>query len=496
MKMKYRLLPLLLDVVVAGAAAVVLVSCRPPSEERRGPDAVAPDVVATIGEYSITKDELKRRLAREIRPQREDDGLPARSVTAESVLREMLAEKAMSMEGRALGYLNDEAIRDQLEQVQQRKLVQALLTEYVREKIPIAQEEIDERLKANPQLTRDQAERQIQTPKVGPVLEQFYAELLEKYGVEKVKENFAEASRIHQRLLTQPAKPRGQNVYWIMNSQVQDDLSEAEKSIVLVKYEGGQFTLEQWFKALCQLAPPSRPKDLNTTAGVEKLVDRALQPFILVAEARVRGCDKDEQFLQEMRDIEDIRLLGKLQSEKLKDIAKPTDDEIKAYFEAHQERFGISEMLKIDQVWCKDLQAAGDAKKMLDDGAALETVKSTCSLSKNEQAHSVYPGTEGIFWAELWKAEPNEVIGPVRGFYTDGVKWRIVKVLEKRPAQPQPYSDAVRNRVESAITTQRRREILTAYRAELLQRYPYELYADKIKDIDPLEVTPAIEAGD
>ena len=495
MKKRRRLTTLLLAGVVVGAATLVLVSCRRATDESSAPKTASPDVVATIGEYSITQSELKQRLAREVRPQREDSGVPERSVTAESVLREMIAEKAMSMEGRALGYLEDEAIADQLEQARQRKLIQMLLTDYVREHIPVTPEEIDEQLKANPKLTPEQAAWRVQTPQAGPVLEQFYAGLLEKYGAEKVKENFAEVSRVHQRLLTQPAKPRGPNVYWIMNSQLRDDLSEAEKNLVLVKYEGGQLTLKDWFDMLCQMAPPGRPKNLNTTAGVEGLVDRALQPLIWVAEARERGYDQDEQFLQEMRKVEDIRLLGKVQSEKLKDIAKPTEDEIKAYFEAHQEWFGTSAAIRVDQVWCKDLQTAKEVRMRLDDGASLESLKSTYSLTKNEQAHNTYPSSEGPFWGELWKAEPNDVVGPVRGFHADGVKWRVVKIYEKTPTQMQPYSDSVKNGVESAIYTLRRREILAACRAELLQKYPYEIYADSIKDIDPLEVTPAEEGN-
>jgi hypothetical protein len=446
-------------------------------------------VVATIGDYSITRGELKQRMLQAIRPQRENDGVPEQAVTAESVLREMIAEKAMSMEGRALGYLNDKSISEQLEQVRRRKLIQLLLTDYVQEQVPVTAAEIDAQLKANPQLTREQAEQRIQGPKAGPVLEKFYAHLLEKYKVEKVKENFAQAVRIHQRLLTQPATPRGRTIYWIQASQVQSDLSEAEKNLVLVKYDGGPFILVDWFKALCELAPPSRPKDLNTAAGIEALADKAMQPVILVAEARQRGYETNEEYLRYMREIEDSRLLGKVRDEKLKAIAEPTDDEMEAYFEAHQELFGKPAAIKVDQVWCKDLPTAQEARKLLDEGASLESVRSTHSLVQKDQAHDTYPTVEGPFWDDLWQIEPNTVVGPLRGFYASGVKWRVVKVLEKTPAQLLPYSDGVKNRVESGLRTLRRREILEAYDAELLEKYPHEIYADKIQDIDPLEVT-------
>ncbi len=495
MKMRYRLRSLLVAMAVVGSVSCVLVSCRRPADSGSGPDAAAPDVVATISEYSITKSELKQRLLQEIRPQREDDGIPQRSATAESVLREMMAEKAMSMEGRALGYLDSEALSEQLERSRQRQLIQLLLTDYVREQIPVTPEEITEQLKANPKLTREQAERHIQSPKAGPVLEQFYAQLLEEYKVEKIKENFAKASRIHQRLLTQPATPRGRNVYWIQNAQIKDELTEAEKNLVLAKYKGGALTLGDWFKTLCQMAPPGRPKDLNTTAGIEKLADRALQPYILAAEARQRGYEENEELLRQMHQLEDTRLLGMVRSEKLKEIAKPTNDEIKAYFEAHEESFATPAAVKVEQVWCKDLQAAQEARKKLDDGASLESVRSAYSLTPNDRARNTYPSTEGPFWDDLWQAEPNDVVGPIRGFYADGVKWRVVKVLEKTPAKLQSYSEAIKSRVESALSTLRRRDLLTAYGAELLEKYPHKIHADRIQDIDPLEVTAPEEGG-
>ncbi|MBN1360294.1 MAG: peptidyl-prolyl cis-trans isomerase [Sedimentisphaerales bacterium] len=489
MRTRHWLAILVAAVAVGAAACAALASSEQRAETSAVSEVVPADVVAVIGDYSITKRELKQRLLQEVRPQREDDGVPERTVTTESVLREMIAEKAMSMEGRTLGYLQDEVLGEQLERTRQVRLIQMLLTDYVRQELPVTPEEIDAELEAHPELTREQAERRIQTPKVGPVLDKFYAQLPQKYQVRKVSENFAEAARIHQRLLTQPTQPRGKAVYWIMNNQITDDLSEAERNLPLITYEGGQLTLEDWFKALCQAAPPNRPKDLHTPEGVERLADVALQPFILSAEARARGYDQNEEFLRYIRQVEDIRLLNKVRAEKLKAITKPTDDEIKAYYEAHKELFDIPPSVKVDQVWCQDRQTAQRVRKMLDDGAALDAVKSVHSLTPNSQAHKTYPNTEGPFWDDLWQADPNTVVGPIRGFYASDVKWRVVEVLEKAPAQAQPYSDSVKNRVASALYTLQSRDILGAYGAELLDKYPYVLYTNRIWDIDPLEVT-------
>lgn len=482
------------EAAALGGVLVLLISCLPCAAESSASETVSPDVVATVGVYEITRDELKERLTREIRPQREDDGLPPRSVTVPSVLGEMMAEKAMILEGRAGDYLADEAVSDSLQQIRRRQLTSMLLTDYVNEQVPVTDAQIEAQIEANPQLTRDQAMRQIQTPRAAPILQAFYAELLDKYKLEKVAENLAQASQIHQRLLTAPASSRGSNIFWITNVQVRDELTQAEKNLVLARYEGGQVTLEDWLKELCRQAPPGRPQDLNTPEGVEKFLDLVIQPFILVTEAKARGLDQNADFLQRMREIEDVRLLGLVQARKSEEITEPNDAEVRVYFDAHEERFGTPDALRIDQFWCKDRQSAEDVRRMLDDSASLEAVTSAFPDVQTDAARTAYAVTEGLFWDELWRAEPNDVVGPIRGFHNDGVRWRVVRVLEKTPRQAVPYSDNVRNRVRSAMYMLRRRQLLASYGAELLEKYPHRVYTERIADIDPLEVT-AVEPG-
>lgn len=474
-------------VAVIGAALVLPSSCRP------GDDTG--DAVAKIADYVITKDQLKQRLAQDIRPQRDGYGLPKPPATPEAVLRKMVAEKAVIIEGRKLGYLDDETLRSSIDRFRQRQLIQRFLTDYVMENVPVAESEIAEAVTTDPNLSREQAEMRLRSKKGRPALDTFYDELLEKFKLEKVKENFAKASQIHQRLLTRPATPRGPGVFWVMNKQIRSELSEQEKQIALARYTGGQLTLYQWFDALGQMAPPGRPKDLNTSAGVERLLDRALKPVIWEAEAVARGYDQNEEFLQQVREREDMTVLGKARSEKYKELTEPDEGQIKAYFEAHPEAFAKPASLKVEQVWCPDLETAEKVKEMVAAGASLASANETHGLRKGQPPHDVYPGSEGAFWEDLWKGEPNEVVGPVKGFYEAGIKWRVVKIQGKTPPEMKPYSDSVKNQVQSALATQRREDLMAAYEAELLEKHHHEIYTDRIADIDPLEVTPVDGQG-
>jgi hypothetical protein len=459
---------------------------KPGVEDPNKPETI---IVARIEDYTITKPELKERVIREVPPQREYEGEPNRVVTAQSVLDEMLAEKAMMIEGRKLGYLDHKDIKPYLDRVRQRNLIGLMLEDYVRENLTITDAEVEARQKVDPNLTAEQAKARVQRVKVGPLLDRFYADLLVKHDVKKLPENFAKASEVHQRLLTQPAKPRDRGVYWITGPQIEDELTPEEKNLVLATFDTGRLTLTDWLWVINDIVPTGRPRDLNTVEGVDKFTDRALQGPVLMAEAIARGYDKNKKYLETMRAVEDNALMGKVLSDKLSHLPEPNEAEIKAYFEKHAARFGTSASIKIDQIWCKDLATAQTVKEKLAGGADFDAVKKEVSLRKDEPAHDTWPRSEGVFWNDIANAEPNTVIGPVKGFFNPRITWRIVKVLEKKPAVATAYSDSLKDRVKEAVMTERYLTTRREFEKQMLEKYPHEIYAEKIKDIDPLEVS-------
>ena len=314
-------------------------------------------------------------------------------------------------------------------------------------------------MKANPKWTREQATAMVQQAVANRLFESYYKGLVEKFHLKKEAGNFAQAAQIHQRLLHQPVEKRGQGEFWITNNQVKNELTEQEKKLVLAALRRGQFTLKDWFLTVCNIAPPRRPQDLSTPAGVEQLLDRALRLPLLVAEAKARGYDKDEKLRSEIRRLEDQQLLYKVREVKIKGIPEPTADQIKAYYEKNQDRFAQAGHDE-DQPDLVRKPGGGQEGQGRPGGRwrlrsrAEEPVR--CKSKRMPQV--VSSAGEGLFWAELWKAEPNQTVGPVRGFYGSGVKWRIVKVLEKTPAKVQPYSEQLANSVKWALIAEQQQQ--------------------------------------
>ncbi len=487
-----KLLSKKLALVLSGLLIALLVShCNSPSTSQSAVESPAdPNVVAQIDQYVITKGQLQQKLLQEIYPNPYNYSIEETSrADAKSMLQEMVAEKTIIIEARKLGYTEDEMVKASVERERKRRLISLLLQNYLKDmkdKITATEAEIEQRMQADPNSNRTRVKAIIENTKARKIVSEYYNQLYEKFHVKKLSENFPQVIQIHDRLLNHPKIP--QKMKYIRNSQIKDEMTPEEKNIVLASYDYGQVTLEDWFNTLCESAPPSRPKNLNTPTGIEQLLNRALMIPIYATEAKLQNFDKDETFLKQLRGFEDARLLSKVKIDKYKQVKEPTGEEILTYFNNNKEAFRTGRFMKIDQIWCEDLKTTEQVKDELDKGKDFESAKQEYSLVKNSKASNTYPSSEGLFWKDLWHAEPNDIIGPIKGFNNGQVKWRIVKILEKKPGELNEYSKDIGNRIKNGIKSERRKAIITEYGRELLKKYPYNIYTKRIKNIDPLDI--------
>jgi hypothetical protein len=459
------------------------------SEQSAAQPAGPSTVVGRIGTYAITRQELEERLMTELHPYDEETyDENAKPLDAQTVLMKMIAEKAMIMEARKQNFLEDEMVSASIKRYRQTRLVNLLAQRYVeknRDKIITTEDEIKQRMQADPKLDPARAKAEIERAKAGKLLDEYYAQIHTKSRLKKLDQYFPRAIEVFQRLLRQPKEPR--NVPWMQNSQLKEELAPSEKNMVLAQYSGGKITLTDWLEAYLDIVPPRRPM-IDTPQAVDEMLERALRMPLLVWEATSLGLDKDPELVKQVTDYEDRRLLAEATMAKQKEAKEPTSEEVVAYFNKNKEAFGTSKQLKIDLVWCEDLATAHKTKADLDAGKGIEAVRRQYSLEKEGKAFYTQPGSEGLFWKDLWAGEPGSVLGPLKGFYGRGIKWRIVKILEKTPGQGKEYSSDMEPQVKGRMMEERRKELVAQYNDELLKKYSFQLYADRIKDIDPLNI--------
>ena len=473
---------ILFAVVAPVSGAATEKAANPAVAAGTGPSTV----VARIGPYSITKEELEKQLLTDLRPYDYDyydeDAPPA---TAMSTLTKMVGEKAMALEARAKGMLENERTQTTVKRFRERRLAGLLSQRYLEGKVTSSESEIAAKMKSDPKLDKVRAKSLVERDKARALWDRYYLEIYKKLHVKKVTENFSRVIQAHQRLLNRPEYPRA--VTWIRNDQVRNELTPEEKKTVLATFDKGEVTLLDWFNALCDIVPPRRPKSCNEGV-VDKYLTSALQMPLLVTEAESKGLHKNAELLKQVREYEDRLLLGEARSAKYKEAEEPTTEQMVAYFNENKKEFGTSKSVKIDQIWCDDIAAARKVRAELDDGKDFEQVKQQYSLEKKLKAFNTQPGSEAIFWKELWAADPNTIVGPIKGFYRQGVKWRVVKVIEKKPAELKEYDVKMLPQIKDRMMTKQRDALVAAYRKELLGKYTHQIYAEKIKDIDVLKI--------
>jgi len=461
---------------------------QPVVEKPGGPSSV----VAEIGDYVITRGELERRLIPELRAHPDEYIKENGTVDAEALLLKMIAKKAMIMEGRKQKLLEEPLTKSRLKRFRDSRLANDLLRKELPVKIKVSESEIDEKIKSNPKWSRSRAKVMIEREKAGKLVEQYYEQLYVKLHVKKLKANFSKAAKIYKRLLLHPKEP--QKLRFVRGKQVEEELTPEEKGLVLATFDGGKVTLQDWFERLCLHAPPSRPKDLYTAKGAEKFLDRVLKLPVFVAEAQSQGLDKNEDFLKQVRNLEDGILERMVVNRKYKEAKRPAKEELEPYFNKNKDKFKRPATVKIDEIWCADLKTAQKVKEELSGGKDFKSVKEEYSLSKKEKPLNVSANREGNFFKELWNSEPNKIVGPMKGFYLDRkkrltqVKWRVVKILGKKPSKAREYSSGIERDVRNKILSERREAVLAKYRKELLGKYPYKIYSERVKDIDPFDI--------
>ena len=449
-----------------------------------------PEILGKIGDYSISSSQLRARLLLELDPgSYQIYTMQTKPADANSMLLRMLGEKAIIIDARRNGLLAEETIHQAVSSYNQKQMVSLWVKDNIQrawDKIAATEDEINRQLKADPKMNRQQAKSAVEAAKTDNLLNTFYIDLCKKFQVKKVPENYAKAAKLYDRLLNHPQKP--QKVKFVQNEQIKEELTEDERNIVLATFSQGKITVKDWFETICESSPPSRPDNLNTEKGVEQLLDKALATPIIVLEVQLTGLDKDTGFQKKIRDYADDILLNTVKGKKYAEVKEPNESEIVTFCNNNKDYFITDRILKIDQIWCKDLETAKRVKAEISAGKNFDEAKKEYSLYPGGQAHNVYPGTEGFFWKDIWAGEPNEITGPVKGYQTDGIKWRIVKILEKKSGHSTEYSSNLENAVKYLIMNEQGDKIFANYCLETLKKYSYEVYSDKIKDIDPMNI--------
>jgi parvulin-like peptidyl-prolyl isomerase len=157
---------------------------------------------------------------------------------------------------------------------------------------------------------------------------------------------------------------------------------------------------------------------------------------------------------------------------------RPADEEVRAYYEAHEAAFTLPEEARLRIIAVKDSAAADEIVAAVEQGEDFERLAAERSM----EARALEAGDNR--WTPLSTLppplrqavetlEPGEISGPLQG----GAEFIVVRLEERRPARTKTLEEA-RPEIEQRLLPRRRREALQAWLTAEEERARIELFVE------------------
>lgn len=451
-------------------------------------------VVAQVGDRQVLGGQLRQRWLARMQPDYHEDLLEIKPVDPNEVVLELVGEIILAQEGRAQGLLDsDKILKVQVAKKRRQLLVAAAFRKYVAPHVKVNDEEIKKAMAEDKKLDQARARQKLMRSKSQSAFAAYIEELKGKQKLQLQRQNFAQTAAIHKRLLERPKEARKQS--WILNKQIREELTPAEKGMVLASFTGGQFTVEDLFLALGDMAPPGRPRNLSTPAGVEQFLNRSYRYHLVSAVAVAEGLDKLPEVADEIRSYEDNLLRNKVEKNIGDAVPHASEAEIEAYYQRFKDKFQRTDVLKAHVIWCRNKAAAQGVVEKLKQGKDPNQVRTELgSDPKPDKPIQLYANTEGPFWPEIWAANTHDVVGPLLGFYYDQtqrqqtLQWRAVKIVTKKVGASKPLDENGLSNLKWRIKAERNKAAVAKKVRQCLPRYDHKLFPQYFDYFDPRRV--------
>ena len=243
---------------------------------------------------------------------------------------------------------------------------------------------------------------------------------------------------------------------------------EYSDDIVLVTFDGGQWTIGDFVEKLRALPSPKRPR-LDTPQTLRHDIGVMLRDEFLAKEAERRGMNKVEPVRKEVAHWQDEFTFGELW-QAITDTLSVSDSEIASYHTVHSGRYWMPERVHVREILVK---TKTDAEKILRKLEAGE------DFSKLAQKHSLRTwaaerggdlgllsrGQYGNISTTAFKSDKGQLSGPIQ--VREG--FSVIQLLA-RERRRRMTSEEGRSIVTSDILREKRRQVYAQWVTELRQK--------------------------
>lgn len=233
---------------------------------------------------------------------------------------------------------------------------------------------------------------------------------------------------------------------------------------VLARVENSSLSVEQFYASI--------PEDLLAVMSLDDQ-EEALRTWVktelFYQEGLRGGIGSDEELQRRLSEIERELVAEEYIRRFMEGVPDVTDEEARAYFDAHSSEYAIQ--VRLAHILVRNRHEAGRALEEIHSGTPFETVAANVSIDqtaslggdlgymrRGEMIHEL----EGVAF-DLNVGEVSDVIPSSYGYH-------IVKVLDRHPGAGQPSFDSKYAAVLNYLTSVRRRQAFDERLLELEER--------------------------
>ena len=242
-------------------------------------------------------------------------------------------------------------------------------------------------------------------------------------------------------------------------------------------YEGGAISVAEGLGSLQAVGAQGALQD---KAQAAERIGRLLLPVRLFeAEARQRGWTEEAAFVAWREHQRRALILNQLFQQATAGVA-PSEDEIRAHYEAHKDRYRTQEAVIVHELWTAEEEDAAALRAEWEAGAPIADLLDRPGVRSHAgvEGHGVREHGWEMRLVRLYEprypelvkaafaAEVGALVGPLESM--DG--YAVFRVLRREGGQIQPFAEA-RRRAAASLRRQRENERIGAFIRQLQNKY-------------------------
>ena len=262
----------------------------------------------------------------------------------------------------------------------------------------------------------------------------------------------------------------------------------------LAEVNGKKITVADVDARLGQLPRLARA-EFTGDPGRERMVQRMVEERMLLLAAESEGVDRDEAVKAKLEDVRREMLVQAYLDKKQEEASRVTDEEIRAYYDAHPEEFRSEESLRVRMIVSSNRKHLQKIRDEISRGRTTfeNAARQEPEFPEIQSAAGMIPewvikdravswiGNHPQFHQAAFSIPPGEispVIETPKGFL-------ILRVEERREPEPRPLEE-VRADIEGKLVREKSTAALPRLLEDLKKRYRVKIYEPKGKSAEEL----------